>query len=98
MSDNATLRQKARSLLRSGQLPARPPDCVWGGQASGSERCLVCGDVIAADQVVWEAEFVSASGASRHFFHVFCYRVLESPWRGEKVRLEKQSALRVRSA
>ncbi len=84
MSHHRNLLRKARALLRSGQTPARPPERIWGAPSSGAERCLVCGEAVPADQVVWEAEFVGASGTSNHFFHVFCYRVLQSQWQAEE--------------
>jgi hypothetical protein len=81
MSDDENMLEKVRELLRSGRLPARSPDRVWGGHGSGRERCLICGDMVSPQEIAIEAEFNSADGSSSLDFHGRCFRVLESEWR-----------------
>lgn len=74
MSDDVTLHHNARELLRSGRLPGYRPVRLWGGPGSGRDRCLVCGEPVRTDQLVFEAEF---NGTGSLFFHVTCFAVLE---------------------
>ena len=81
MSDDASMPEKVRELLRSGRLPAHCPDRVWGGPGSGQDRCRICGDILSPQQVVIEAEFKSPRGSSSLDFHWRCFALLESEWR-----------------
>lgn len=74
--------EKVRELIQTGQLPARYPDDVFGGYGSGRDRCLVCGKMVASQQVVMEASFQDGADAPRSFFfHGTCFWMLESEWR-----------------
>ena len=74
MTDDATLHDNAAGLLRSGRLPGYRPQRLWGGPASGRERCLVCGEPIRAGEIILEADF---GGPTTDSFHVNCFAVLE---------------------
>lgn len=76
VTDDPTLREKARALLQSGQFEARSGVSVLAGRASGQERCCVCLELVMAGQVFWEAE--SRPGGTSLFFHVSCFHAVES--------------------
>jgi hypothetical protein len=76
----STLFDLARDALRTGKLPARRPDWVWGGPSRGHE-CSVCGRPVPPGETSLEAEFVdpaSSEGARIvHSLHVRCFAVWE---------------------
>jgi hypothetical protein len=78
MSDEKFLRDKAREAIRAGNLPARPPDQVWGGPGTGA-RCAVCDGLTSPDETELEIEFSGGgrSGASTYYFHLRCFSMLE---------------------
>ena len=80
MNDDEDIHEKIRELLRSGGLPARAPDRVWGGLGSGRDRCVVCGSLVSPQEIAIEAEFSSAEGSSSLEFHESCFRAVESQW------------------
>jgi hypothetical protein len=95
MTDDANLERNARELLRSGRLPRHRPNRLWGGFASGRERCVVCGEPISPGQVALEAEFRDGAATASHDFHVGCLSALESQWK--RLEEEPESALSSRS-
>lgn len=76
--DEATIRKKARDLLQSRRLPPGRPDGVWSVNGSGRDRCPVCGDLVAPDEMAIEAEFRGPDRLSTFHFHVGCFWALES--------------------
>ena len=75
MSDDSTLREKARELLRSGRLPDRQPDRMWGGTAAHAD-CAICGASLRRDEVAFEIEFANngdGSDADRYHLHTRCF-------------------------
>jgi hypothetical protein len=74
MSDKPVLRDLAQRVLRTGTLPARRPDGMWGGPGTGRE-CTICGDPVKPDETEFEAEFIDAAEnrASLYHLHVHCF-------------------------
>lgn len=56
MSDEGTLRDKARAAIRNGKLPTRSPDRTWGGPGVGAE-CAICGLPVTKDEMEFEIQF-----------------------------------------
>src|SRR2546423_8595560 len=56
LSDEQTLRDKARSVVQQGKLPARAPDRVWGGPGVGAP-CEVCGVPVTKAEKEFQIEF-----------------------------------------
>ena len=56
MSDESTLRDKAREAIRAGTLPNHRPERMWGGPGAGV-ACAVCGELVGDDQLGFELEF-----------------------------------------
>lgn len=57
MSDESALRQKVREAIRTGKLPNRPPQQLWGGPGAGA-RCTICDSPVHCDEVEFEFQFV----------------------------------------
>jgi hypothetical protein len=56
MSDQSTLRQKAREAILAGKLPCRRPERIWAGPSAGS-RCRICDKLVERDEIECELEF-----------------------------------------
>lgn len=56
MGDEETLRARAREALRTGRLPDRPPEHIWGGPGMGA-RCAVCVEPIGRNESELELQF-----------------------------------------
>jgi len=56
MSDDPTLRERARAAIHSGRVPTVPPNRMLCGLAAGA-TCAVCGDRLAGDEVAFEFEY-----------------------------------------
>jgi hypothetical protein len=81
MNIDGSLELKARELIRTGALPARLPDRMWGGPGSGSP-CPVCGRPVRDDEIGLEIELGSdGTGASAQHFHVPCFTALKAELR-----------------
>jgi hypothetical protein len=76
MSDESTLRAKARRLMQAGKLPNRQPDRIWGGQGTGTP-CTVCNSPVRRDQAELEVEWSEGASKSNHHLHAFCFAALE---------------------
>ena len=79
MKDEVALRSKARVLIRSGRLPQRRPDRVWGGAGYGGSSCMLCHSKIGHNEVAMEIEYVSKAGedAPNACLHTHCFLALE---------------------
>jgi len=69
MGDERTLRAHARAAMKTGNLPDRRPERVWGGLGSG-ESCAVCGRTVDKQDVELELEFSANPGAGPTVYHV----------------------------
>ena len=81
MPDELILRTQARDAIRTGKLPCRKPDRIFGG--TGNRRpCAVCGDLITPDQPEIELEFngQGAQTMDRYYLHVRCLAAWEFEW------------------
>ncbi|MPZ44092.1 MAG: hypothetical protein GEV05_11930 [Betaproteobacteria bacterium] len=79
MSGENILREKARELIRTGKLPSRRPDRVWGGAGFAGCPCMLCGVAIKHDEMAVELEFTrnaEADSTNAHL-HVRCFLALE---------------------
>ncbi|MDB6089646.1 MAG: hypothetical protein JWN85_2430 [Gammaproteobacteria bacterium] len=77
MSDESTLRKKAREAMRAGQLPSRLPSRLWGGPGVGA-CCTICGRPSERGEL--ELEF-APDGDDRdrgnHHVHIHCFAAWE---------------------
>jgi hypothetical protein len=80
MSDDV-LREKARELIRAGQLPARTPERVWGGAGLAGVECALCGAALEREDVVLELEVRDGEGARYPQLHVRCFSLFEQALR-----------------
>ena len=79
MSDDNFLRAKARELVRSGRLPGRRPERLWGGSGFAGVQCILCGNPVKHGEVAFELEFApdDGAGATNPHLHVVCFLALE---------------------
>ena len=79
MSDEPTLRQRARDTVRNGKLPRRSPDRTWGGPGVGAS-CAVCELPVRRDELEFEIQFETDGAApslSRFHLHARCFAAWE---------------------
>lgn len=79
MSDESTLRRKAREAIQGGRLPERSPDRTWGGPGAG-DCCAICRAPIERDELELEIEFAGQDGGFaryRHHVHIRCFAAWE---------------------
>ena len=77
--DEPILRDKAREAIRTGKLPSRQPDRMWGGPGIG-KFCTICGEPINWDQLELEIQFArvgSSLGHDSYPVHVRCFAAWE---------------------
>jgi hypothetical protein len=80
MSDERTLREQVRGVIRGGRLPNRRPDRMWGGPGAGAE-CAICQAPVKSDEVEVEIEFArngNDAGLDTYHAHVRCLATWES--------------------
>jgi hypothetical protein len=82
--EGSPLSEKVREALRTGKLPLRRPDRVWGGRGGGGV-CSICHAPLKPDAVEFELEFIWASEVSTHHLHVDCF----TEWERERDTLER---------
>jgi len=79
MSDEKTIREKARAALLNGKLPNRAPDRTWGGPGVGA-RCAVCDLPVTKDENELEIQFArdgSDPGLDKFHVHLRCFAAWE---------------------
>ena len=79
MPDETILRAKAREAIRTGKLPSRRPDHMWGGPGVGA-FCTVCGEAVTEDQMEFEVQFAHDGdnpGLDKFHVHVRCFAAWE---------------------
>src|SRR5215510_12658049 len=76
MTDDGTLRQKAREAIVAGKLPHRRAERMWAGPGDGS-RCAVCDEPVEHDEIEYELEFTRGNDPSHASYHVHlrCFAV-----------------------
>jgi hypothetical protein len=80
MSDDCTLRAKAREALESGKLPTRKPDRTLGGLGRGG-ACALCGELLTPTGMEIEIEFGGNRTTPRldtYLLHPRCFAAWES--------------------
>lgn len=84
MGDDSVVRALDHEAAKTGNLPNRRPEHVWGGPGSG-ESCAVCGDAVDKEDVELELQFASKQGDSATNYHVHarCFAVWELKRRNE---------------
>lgn len=70
------LRETVRQVLRSGRLPDRGPDQIWGGLGSGGQ-CAICESAIEDGEIELEIRFRRDDGAATHTLHLRCFSIYE---------------------
>jgi hypothetical protein len=86
MPDERHLREKARDHLRTGRLPWREADGIFGGAGSGN-ACAVCDVEITRDRLECEIEINHAgpgSGKTIYHFHPRCF----AAWDTERTKVK----------
>jgi hypothetical protein len=79
MPDEEILREKARTVVRSGKLPARRPDRTWGGPGVGAQ-CAVCDLPVTKDELEFEIQFArdgDSPGLDKFHVHIRCFAAWE---------------------
>jgi hypothetical protein len=79
MPDEPSLRAKAREAIRSGRLPTKKPDRMFGGAGTGIP-CAVCGESVARSDAEIEIEFNrhgATPGLDQHHLHYRCFAAWE---------------------
>ena len=99
MSDEITLREKARELVRAGKLPNRRPDRVWGGAGFAERKCTLCGESVKQDELALELEFTRDDHGRviNPCLHVRCFSILDGELRNAASRWRRQSPRRSRA-
>jgi hypothetical protein len=71
--DEATIRDRIRTMIRTGQLPCDDTERLWGGQGDG-KGCMGCLEPILPTDVEYEVDL--SSGATIHL-HRRCHTIWE---------------------
>jgi hypothetical protein len=74
MSDD-TLRLRAREAIRSGRIPNRRPERMWGGPGV-ADHCTICSRPVG--ELGLDLEFVHDDSTATYPVHIDCFAVWES--------------------
>ena len=87
--DETLLRHKVREAIRTGKLPVREPQRVFGGYGSGVD-CSICGNPLIPEQVELELEFSADAfmPASSQHVHPRCHAVWDLERRARQPKNE----------
>lgn len=93
MGDESVLPAGAADAMKTGKLPERRPERIWGGPGSGAS-CAICGKTIGTGEVEFELQFASdgSSGTANYHVHARCF----AAWELER-RDGKRTATRCRT-
>jgi hypothetical protein len=69
--DESTLRDRARSLLVAGRLPAGDPQTSWAGSGRG-EPCCVCQVLVRSNEIGFDLSFRSPERDVELHMHSRC--------------------------
>ena len=75
--DDRRLTRAVREALRSGRIPARQADQLWGGPGSGG-RCAICEESLETHDVEYELEFARGTTVGAYHVHVACCMAWEA--------------------
>jgi hypothetical protein len=90
MPGEALLHERARELLRTGQLPLHNTGRAIFGQRGSGAACAVCDVLITRDQTEGAIEVShdgAGSGTEIYHFHARCFEA----WAVERTKLERAS-------
>lgn len=79
MSDEQTLRLKAREAMAAGRLPQRRPKRMWGGPGIDAP-CAICFEPVKRDELGFELEFApdhEDTGEGDCHVHLRCFAAWE---------------------
>jgi len=80
VSDERLLREKAREAIRSGKLPSRRSDRLFGVPGDGGP-CAVCFEPLSPNEMEMQLQFNRSDGAPGldlyHLHHRRCYAAWE---------------------
>jgi hypothetical protein len=79
MSDEETLRMKAREAMEAGRLSQRRPKRMWGGPGIGAP-CAVCSEPVKKDELGFELEYALDqvdTGEGDCHVHLRCFAAWE---------------------
>ena len=79
MSDENTLRLKAREAMEAGKLPQRRPKRMWGGPGIGAP-CAICSEPVKQDELGFELEYApdqADAGEGDCHVHLRCFAAWE---------------------
>lgn len=79
MSDENTLRLKAREAMEAGRLPQRRPKRMWGGPGIGAP-CAICSEPVKQDELGFELEYAPDqvdTGEGDCHVHLRCFAAWE---------------------
>jgi hypothetical protein len=79
MSDEASLRAKAKNAIRDGKLPSRRPDRTWGGPGVGAQ-CAICELPVTPDEMEFEIQLSRDGdnpGLDKFHVHIRCFAAWE---------------------
>ena len=76
MSDQSTLRQKAREAILAGKLPHRRPERMWAGPGVGSP-CTICDKPVERDEIEYELDFTLDHSQPTPRVHLRCFAAWE---------------------
>jgi len=82
MPDEARLRDQARDVIRSGRLPLRDPDRLFGGPGSGAV-CAVCGELTTRNSLELKIRFRGHGAMDSFHLHPRCF----AAWEFERAKI-----------
>ena len=86
MPDEPPLREQAREAIRTGKLPTRSYDRIFGGPGS-EQPCAVCGKTLPRTEMEVELEFNchgAIPGTDQFHLHQRCY----AAWKFERTKID----------
>jgi len=87
MSDESTLRERARQAIEAGKLPSCRPKSMWGGPGIGA-CCGICDKPVMHDETEFEIEFAQNDRSRRivdyYHLHLKCF----AAWEFERHKFE----------
>ena len=82
------LHHQSREALRTGRLPARAPERLWGGHGNGTDSCRICGNPLKKEEITFDLEYAEESGPTSYSVHLRCFNA----WDVERQRQQSPGA------
>jgi hypothetical protein len=94
MSEKETgLVHTALEAMRTGRLPDRGPDRIWGGHGSGKDNCQICGKLLNTEEITFDLEYAAAAEGAPpicYSVHLRCFNVWDIEREQSKARCATQ--------